>query len=54
MLWITLNKKCFLANEPNEMTALFNNTIKYFCYFHLNMPSLPFHFEEFSALVNTI
>ena len=37
--------------EPNEMTALFKNTNKHFSFFHLNISSLPFHFEELSTLI---
>ena len=37
--------------EPNEMAALFRNTNKYFSFFHLKIPSLPFHFEELSTLI---
>ena len=38
--------------EPNEMTALFKNTNKHFSFFHLNISSLPFHFEELSTLIS--
>ena len=38
--------------EPNEMTALFKNTNKHFSFFHLNIASLPFHFEELSTLIS--
>ena len=37
--------------EPNEMTALFKNTNTHFSFFHLNILSLPFHFEELSTLI---
>ena len=37
--------------EPNEMEALFNNTSKRFSFFHLNISSLPFHFQELSTLI---
>ena len=37
--------------EPNEMTALFKNTNKHFSFFHLNISSLPFHFEELLTLI---
>ena len=43
-----LFSKCY---EPNEMAALFNNTSKHFSFFHLNISSLPFHFEELSTLI---
>ena len=38
--------------EPNEMTALFKSTNKHFSFFHLNISSLPFHFEELSTLIS--
>ena len=38
--------------EPNEMTALFKNTNKHFSFFHLNISSLPFYFEELSTLTS--
>ena len=31
--------------EPNKMTALFKNTNTHFSFFHLNISSLPLHFE---------
>ena len=34
------------------MTVLFKNTNKHFSIFHLNISSLPFHFEELSTLVS--
>ena len=37
--------------EPNEMTILLKNTNKHFSFFHLNISSLPFHFEELSTLI---
>ena len=37
--------------EPNEMTTLLKNTNKHFSFFHLNISSLPFHFEELSTLI---
>ena len=37
--------------EPNEMAALFDNTNKHFSFFHLNISSLPFHYEELSTLI---
>ena len=37
--------------EPNEMATLFKNTNKYISFFHLNISSLPFHFEELSTLI---
>ena len=41
--------------EPNEMTALFKNANNHFSFFHLNISSLPSHFEELSIpSVNTI
>ena len=47
--WIC-SSKCY---EPNEMEALFKYTNKHFSFFHLNISSFPFHFEELSTL-NTI
>ena len=38
--------------EPNERTALFKNKNKHFSFFHLNISSLPFHFEELSTLIS--
>ena len=38
--------------EPNEMTILLKNTNKHFSFFHLNISSLPFHFEELSTLIS--
>ena len=38
--------------EPNEMTTLLKNTNKHFSFFHLNISSLPFHFEELSTLIS--
>ena len=38
--------------EPNEMTALLKNTSKHFSFFHLNISSLPFHFEDLSTLIS--
>ena len=37
--------------EPNEIAALFKNINKHFSFFHLNISSLPFHFEELSTLI---
>ena len=37
--------------EPNEMVTLFKNTKKHISFFHLNISSLPFHFEELSTLI---
>ena len=37
--------------EPNEMATLFKNTNKHISFFHLNISSLPFHFEELSTLI---
>ena len=34
------------------MTTLFKNTNKHFSFFHLNVSSLPFHFEELSTLIS--
>ena len=34
------------------MTTLFKNTNKHFSIFHLNVSSLPFHFEELSTLIS--
>ena len=40
--------------EPNEMTNLMVDHSKSLSFFHLNIPSLPFHFEEFSTLLPDI
>ena len=37
--------------EPNEMATLFKNKNKHISFFHLNISSLPFHFEELLALI---
>ena len=44
-----LSSKCF---EPHELTPLLKNK-ESLSYFHLNISSLPFHFEEFSTLLCT-
>ena len=36
--------------EPRELTPLLKNKESFF---HLNISSFPFHFEEFSTLVST-
>ena len=38
--------------EPNEMMALFKNANNHFSFFHLNISSLSFHFEELSILIS--
>ena len=38
--------------EPNEMTNLMVDHSKSLSFFHLNISSLPFHFEEFSTLLS--
>ena len=38
--------------EPNETTTLFKNINKHYSFFHLNISSLPFHFEELSTLIS--
>ena len=38
--------------EPHEFTSLLTNKESLFL-FHLNISSLPFHFEEFSTLLST-
>ena len=54
MLWMTLKQECKNSKyyEPNEMTALFKNTSKRCFFYHLNISSLPFHFEELSTLIS--
>ena len=42
-----LSSKCF---EPHELTPLLKNK-ESLSFFHLNISSLPFHFEEFSTLL---
>ena len=34
-----------------ELATLFKNTNKHISFFHLNLSSLPFHFEELSTLI---
>ena len=41
-------------SEPNEIFPLINKQISSLSFFHLNISSLPYHFEKFSTILTKI